>query len=130
MKDFDSEVNPDSINLRLLRQRNLARSAGLVGTFLTLGNGARVIRLLGGSATLDFPNTGAQNSADLTITVVGAVAGDPVMLGVPNGSVNANTCFTAWVSAADTVSVRFNNYSAGAVNPASGAFQVIVLGRA
>lgn len=82
---------------------------------------------LSGSATLDFGNTAAQNSADLTITVTGAANGDVVSLGVPNSSVNANTCFTAWVSATDTVTVRFNNYSSGAVDPASGTFKIKVL---
>jgi len=82
---------------------------------------------LSGSATLDFGNTTAQNSADLTITVTGAAIGDVVSLGVSNGSVNANTCFTAWVSATDTVTVRFNNYSSGAVDPASGTFKIKVL---
>jgi hypothetical protein len=82
---------------------------------------------LSGTATLDFGNTSAQNSADLTVTVTGAADGDVVSLGVPNGSVNANTCFTAWVSATNTVTVRFNNYSSGAVDPASGTFKIKVL---
>jgi hypothetical protein len=82
---------------------------------------------LSGSATLDFPNTNTANSADLTITVAGAADGDVVSLGVPNGSTDANSCFTAWVSAANTVTVRFNNYSGGAIDPASGTFKVKVL---
>ena len=82
---------------------------------------------INGSATLDFGNTSAQNSSDLTVTVTGAADGDVVSLGVPNGSVNANTCFTAWVSATNTVTVRFNNYSSGAVDPASGTFKIKVL---
>lgn len=89
-------------------------------------NGPPLIAILSASATLDFPNTTAQLSADLTITVNGARTGDCVIVGVPNGSVNANSAFTAWVSADDTVTVRFNNYSAGAINPASGVFNVIV----
>jgi len=82
---------------------------------------------LKGSATLDFPNTSAQNSSDLTITVTNAALNDMVMLGVPNGSVLANTCYTAFVSAANTVTVRFNNFSASAQNPASGTFRVYVI---
>lgn len=78
------------------------------------------------TSALDFANTSAQSSTDLTVTVPGAASGDPVTLGVPNGSVNANSCFTAWVSAADTVTVRFNNYSSGAIDPASGTFRVTV----
>jgi hypothetical protein len=89
-------------------------------------SGLEFAAILAARATLDFPNTGAQTSADLTITVPGAALGDVVDLGVPNGSVNANSCFTAWVSAVNTVSVRFNNYSAGAINPASGSFTVAV----
>ena len=81
---------------------------------------------LTGSATLNFPSTNAQLSADLTITVTGAAAGDVVSLGVPNAAVNANTSYSAWVSAANTVTVRFNNYSSGTVDPASGSFKVFV----
>jgi hypothetical protein len=81
---------------------------------------------LTGSATLNFPSTNAQLSADLTITVTGAADGDVVSLGVPNAAVNANTSYSAWVSAANTVTVRFNNYSSGTVDPASALFKVFV----
>jgi hypothetical protein len=81
---------------------------------------------LTGSATLNFPSTTTLLSADLTITVTGAADGDVVSLGVPNAAVNANTSYSAWVSAANTVTVRFNNYSSGTVDPASGSFKVFV----
>jgi hypothetical protein len=81
---------------------------------------------LTGSATLDFASTNAQNSRDMTIAVTGAADGDVVSLGVPNAAVNANTSYSAWVSAANTVTVRFNNYSSGTVDPASGSFKVFV----
>jgi hypothetical protein len=81
---------------------------------------------LTGSATLDFPSTLTLLSADLTITVTGAADGDVVSLGIPNAAVNANTSYSAWVSASNTVTVRFNNYSNGTVNPASGSFKVFV----
>jgi hypothetical protein len=45
---------------------------------------------------------------------------------VPNAAVNANTSYSAWVSAANTVTVRFNNYSSGTVDPASALFKVFV----
>jgi hypothetical protein len=79
------------------------------------------------SATLNFGSTAAQSSADLTITVTGAADGDIVIVGTVNGSTNANSCYTAWVSAADTVTVRFNNYSSTAIDPASGTFRVYVI---
>lgn len=86
-----------------------------------------VAGVLSGAATLDFPSTPAQSSSDLTITVTGTIDGDNVSVGVPNGSMTANATFFAWVSAANTVSVRYNNYSAAAQDPASGTFRVAVI---
>lgn len=87
----------------------------------------KVARILTGSATLNFGSTAAGASTDLTITVTGAADGDAVMLGVPNGSTVANGVFSAWVSAADTVTVRFsNNDLLTALDPASGTFKVSV----
>ncbi len=80
--------------------------------------------ILTAEATLDFPNTAAQNNADLTIPVPGAQVGHPVFVGGPVPP--DDSCFTAFVSAAGVVSVRFNNYSAGAINPASGAYRIVV----
>lgn len=95
-------------------------------TGVQISGGTLVKKILSATGVLDFASTAAQNSRDLTITVTGAADGDPVKIGVPNGSVNANTCFTAFVSAANTVTVRFNNYSSGAVDPASGTFRAEV----
>lgn len=78
------------------------------------------------SATLDFPNTATRSSSDLNITVTGATTGDMVTLGVPNVAVFVNTCYTAWVSADNTVTIRFNNYDNADKNPASGTFKVMV----
>ena len=75
----------------------------------------------------DFPNTSAQSSSDITVTVTGAVAGQPVWLGVPNSAVSANTSYSAWGSASNTVTIRFNNYSSASVNPSSGSFYVVVI---
>jgi hypothetical protein len=87
----------------------------------------KIARVLTGSAVLNFPNTLAQTSSDLTIAVTGAAVGDAVSFGVNPTAVTANTCYTAWVSAADVVTVRHNNYSALASNPASATFKVEVL---
>lgn len=104
------------------------------GTDLFLDNGAltattrqKVARVLTASAVLDFPNTVTPAASDLTITVTGAAVGDSVALGVPNASVPAGSVvFWAWVSAANTVTVRFSNSSAAAANPVSGTFKVTV----
>lgn len=94
----------------------LPNATGIVATTLTA------------TSTLDFPSTNASTHSDLTITVTGAALGDAVILGIPHGSVLPNSCYTAWVSAADTVTVRFSNYdSAVSSNPSSGSFRVSVL---
>jgi|GEM_PF-6651838 len=82
--------------------------------------------VLTATAALNFGNTLAQTSSDLTISLTGANDGDLVQLGVPSVAVNADSSYSAWVSAADTVTVRFSNFSVGAINPASGTFRVAV----
>ena len=79
------------------------------------------------TATLDFTNTQTARSRDLTITVTGASVGDVVILGVPFDAVASNTCYTAYVSSTNTVTVRFNNYSPSQSDPAPGLFKVTIL---
>lgn len=83
-------------------------------------------KTLTATAALNFPNTLTLTSSDLTIALTGAADGDVVSLGVPIAAQNANSCYTAFVSAANTVTVRFNNYSALAIDPASGTFRVSI----
>jgi hypothetical protein len=95
---------------------------------VTIGSGGTAItNVLSTNATLDFNSTNSGASSDLTITLSGVAVGDPVFLAVDNSSVSGGTNFTAWVSAANTVTVRFNNYSSSAVNPSSGTFRVAVM---
>lgn len=83
-------------------------------------------KILSSSAILDFGSTAAQSSSDLTMSLTGAVVGDPVSLGIP-ASPNPNSSFTAWVSSADTITVRFNNYSSAAIDPVSGTFRAAII---
>jgi hypothetical protein len=104
---------------------------GALPSLSTQDNGQRLqvagnISMTHATATLNFGNTAAQSSADLTINFAGAALSDTVVLGVPNGSVLPDSCYTAWVSAAGVITVRFNNYSAGAQDPASGSFRVSI----
>lgn len=96
----------------------------LAGTSLNLG-GATVTDILTGTASLDFDLT-TNVSQDLTITVTGAAVGDSVMLGIPNASITADTVYTAWVSAADTITVRAARL-AGTPDPTSGTFRATVV---
>ena len=93
----------------------------------TGGGWQKIANEISGSATLDFPSTNNGNKSDLTINgITGAEEGDVVALGIQN-SVNLNhSCFTAWVSAANTVTVRFSNYGTGSLDPVQATFKIKV----
>jgi hypothetical protein len=78
------------------------------------------------TATLNFASIAAAASADLTITVTGAVVGASVHLGLP-ASPAAGIIFQGFVSATNTVTIRATNISAGAVDPASASYRATVL---
>lgn len=86
---------------------------------------AALANVLANTATLDFPSIAAASQADLTIAVAGAVVGDEVALGLPAAPA-AGLVFNAFVSAANVVTVRATNVTAGAVDAASGAYSVTV----
>lgn len=96
--------------------------------FVTSGSTRYTLaKTLTATATLDFGSTAASSSTDLTITVTGAADGDSVTVTPPNGSVVVNSIYTAWVSSANTVTVRFSNLDiTNAANPASGTFRAVV----
>jgi len=94
---------------------------GFVGsTGLTLEN------VLGASAALNFASIAAAAQEDLTITVTGAAANDAVILGLPVAP-TAGIVFNAFVSAADTVTVRATNITGSSVDPASATYNVVVI---
>jgi hypothetical protein len=124
VRNQNSQINfPDSSGTlaQRVKANGVTYSAGFNGV-VDIGD-----YWLSGSATLDFPSTGHGNSADLTFTLTGAAEGDVVALGIPNASIVANGSFIAWVSATNTITVRFNNYAgSGSSDPASGTFKIKV----
>jgi hypothetical protein len=87
-------------------------------TRLMASNGATMFRVLTGSATLNFGSIAAHTTAELTIAVPGAVAGN--WCGVsPDGAPESGLLWSGYVSATDTVTVRMLNGTAGSINPAS-----------
>ncbi|SER16144.1 SGNH/GDSL hydrolase family protein [Neolewinella agarilytica] len=84
-------------------------------------------RNLTATATLDYPGIASMSDEDLTITVAGAALGDAVALGVPNSAVSPDLSYFAWVSSANTVTVRVTNSSASIADPAGGIFTVKIL---
>lgn len=78
------------------------------------------------TASLNFGSIGAGLAADLTITLTGAVAGDLVAVAAP-AALEAGLSYNAFVSAANTVTVRVMNNTAGAVDPAAANWTVAVI---
>ncbi|MBL8500023.1 MAG: hypothetical protein JNL77_05455 [Nitrosomonas sp.] len=78
------------------------------------------------TAALDFPSINAAASADLTISVPGAAVNDSVSLGLP-AAPTAGIMFRAFVSAANTVTVRATNITGSPVDPVSATYRVTVI---
>lgn len=78
------------------------------------------------TAVLNFPSTAANSSQDLNVVVKGAAVNDIVKVGPPPGSVNTGCMFWGFVASANNVTVRHNNNTVAAVDPASGTFRVTV----
>lgn len=73
--------------------------------------------------TYDFGSINAQTQATQTVTVTGAAVGDAVLVR-PSTAVNG-LIIDGTVTAANVVTVRAANYSAGSINPASQVYTVI-----
>lgn len=77
---------------------------------------------LDASAVYDPPNLADGAGVTTTVACVGAALGDFASASFSNALQGITV--TAWVSAADTVSVRFQNESGGAIDLASGTLRV------
>lgn len=83
--------------------------------------------ILSATATLDFPTIAAGETERLTATVTGAALLDPVLVSGPDAIYNSNdSTIDAWVSAANTVTVRVRNNGSSSIDPGSGDFKIKV----
>jgi len=72
------------------------------------------------NATLDFPSISANSTAELTRTINGvATTGWTVTATPEGGTIESGLVWSAYVSAANTVTVRVANVTGGAIDPAS-----------
>ena len=115
-----------TVNFPLRLGANNTNVLEISSTGVKFNSGTEITKILSATDTLDFASIGSQASSDLTIAVTGAAAGDSVFLGLP-ASPAAGIVFNAFVSAADTVTVRAHNYTGGAVDPASATYRVTVV---
>ena len=74
------------------------------------------------SVTFDAASVAATSTSDQTVTVAGATIDCGVIVTPPSGIASGLT-WTAWGSAANTVTIRFNNPIAPAVGLSSGTWK-------
>jgi len=84
----------------------------------------KVALILADTATIDFAQATATTVTDVTKTIPGARLGDEVAIGVPNAAITATGVWFGWVSAANTVTIRYSPKATE--NPASGVFHITV----
>ena len=76
-------------------------------------------------ATVTYTLIGSNLSQDQTVTVSGASINDLVVVGAPNLAAGLNVF--GFVSAANTVTLRMDNSTAGGVTPGALIFNILVL---
>jgi len=103
-----------------------AVTGNVVSNSVAIGGGTAITKVLTATAALDFGSIAAAGSEDKTITVAGAAVGDAVAFSLP-AAIDAGLVFNAFVTAADTVTIRATNVTGGAIDAASATFRVVVI---
>lgn len=87
-----------------------------VNVGFSAGGGSLIKKIIVATNTIDAPLIGAQNSWDTTVTVTGADdVNGVVVLNAP--VLEAGFVVNAWISATNTVTVRYLNGGLGALDP-------------
>lgn len=105
-----------------------ATAKGAAGGLATLSSSGRVPGsqvALTATAALDFASIAAGAVGTLTMTVTGAATGDMVIV-APPGNITAGLVWCAFVSSANTVTIRLINGTASAIDPASASWKASV----
>lgn len=101
-------------------------SAGTTSfTGLAIGDTDLVTAVFNGAATIDPGSLVDGSGATVTITVTGAAFGDYAMFAAPYDLQGITA--TAYVSAANTVSIRLQNETGGTIDLASGTWKAKVV---
>ncbi len=94
-------------------------------TAFNVASGSNLTKFITAQANLDFGSIAAGASADLTMTATGATSGNNAFAS-PAG-IEAGLIWSAWVSAANTVTVRMFNLTGSPIDPANRSWRCIVM---
>jgi hypothetical protein len=100
--------------------------ASLSSLKVNAAQGTAITGILSATTTYDFPVIAASTAATTTVSVPGATTNSVVLLGLP-ASPTAGILFSAYVSAADTVTISAFNPTAVGIDPASATYRVTVI---
>lgn len=124
---FGTTSAHDFLLLRGGVQRALANATGfLIGQNTTLGTTLTRVKLY--STSITPSSVAANTSAEQTFTVTGVTTSDRVFINPPASMGDGLGIVGIRVSAADTVAIRFANFTAGSLTPVSGTYQFSTFG--
>jgi len=123
-----------SIQFGISGTRTTLNGSATAARTATLPNitGTLPIALISASTALNFGSVGGSGGfADLTITLTGAATTDVVFVTcldtAGRGATDGKLIFEAFVSSANTVTVRAHNPTSGSIDPASYNFKVAII---
>ena len=117
------------VDLGIVTAENLAAPEGAIDTLtVTTGlvMGATLQKVLTATVSVAIGTLAAGASADVTMAVPGAVAGDVAIVN-PQVSMPGGLRLRAWVSAADTVTISVLNGSTASITGASYSLKAVLL---
>lgn len=82
----------------------------LATTGAVIGGGQAIQQALADTTTLNFPDTAASSESDLTVTITGiATTNWALSWNIGAAAMGSNRIYQAWISSANTITVRFRN---------------------
>lgn len=102
-------------------------SIGSLASLMIGASAATLTRLLSVSTTVTFTVVPANTTQNQTVALPGAQPGDSVAIGPPSTAL-AGVGYTAYVSAAGTVTLRAINPTAASLTPTGGLYRLTAMG--
>ena len=96
-----------------------------VPSWLSVGGGGRVGKILTGSGTLTYSEIATLAAAEQDITITGVVAGDACFAAPATGLGNTGLTWTCF-AATGKVTVRINNVTVGSITPTAVVWKAVV----